>query len=210
MSKQTSFDDSVRIEGHDEKVRPAARLLVGEPKRSNGEIGQPRPPAVLLIDNLRKLWRVSQLPVLLGLFGGAVLAASAGAPLIHIPIVGTISYLRHPGYFTACNIGELVILAASGLSIVFALLKWFKPLWLTGTVAIAQLVATVAFFQHTAATVVAKADQPDLVDPTLMWAGAALRHARFEWGITMVAGGAAMVLAAAAWELKAVRRQDRK
>ncbi|MBV8773620.1 MAG: hypothetical protein JO166_15015, partial [Deltaproteobacteria bacterium] len=88
-----------------------------------------------------------------------------------------------------------------------ALLRLFKLLWLTGTAAIAQLVATVAMFQHTTATIVAKADQPDLVDPTLMWAGAALQHARFEWGIAVVASGAAMVLAAAAWERTRVRRK---
>lgn len=145
-------------------------------------------------------WRLPQLPVLLGLFGGAVLAGGAGAPLIHIPIVGTVSYLRHPSYFSACRIGEMVILAAAGLSVVFALLRRFKLLWLTGTVALAQLIATLAIFQHNAATVVAKADQPNLVDPVLMWAGSALQHARFEWGIAIVAGGAVMVLVAAAWD----------
>jgi hypothetical protein len=136
------------------------------------------------------------------------LAAGADAPLIHIPIVGSISYLRHPHNFTSCNIGELVILAAAGLSIACALSRRFTPLWLTGAVALVQLLATLAMFQHTAATVVAKADQPDLVDPMLMWAGAALERARFEWGVAMVAAGALMVLAAAASELRAVRRSS--
>jgi hypothetical protein len=128
------------------------------------------------------------------------LAVGADAPLIHIPIVGTVSYLRHPDYFTACTIGEVIILAAAGLSVVFALSKHFKMLWLTGTAALAQLIATLAIFQHDAAAVVTKADQPDLVDPVLMWAGSALSHARFEWGIAIVAAGAVMVVAAAAWE----------
>ncbi|MBV8773292.1 MAG: hypothetical protein JO166_13325, partial [Deltaproteobacteria bacterium] len=123
----------------------------------------------------------------MGFLGGVLVAAGADAPLIHIPIVGTISYLHHPGYFISYKIGEIVILIAAGLSIVCALLRLFKLLWLTGTAAIAQLIATVAMFQHTTATIVAKADQPDLVDPTLMWAGAALQHARFEWGIAVVA-----------------------
>jgi hypothetical protein len=81
-------------------------------------------------------------------------------------------------------------------------------LWLTGAVALAQLITTLAVFQHTATTVMAKADQPDLVDPMLMWAGAALQPARFEWGVAIIAGGAVMVLAAAAWEFKAARRMD--
>jgi hypothetical protein len=178
-------------------------------RRTNGEIERSRPLTILLKNALRWLWALSALRALLGLFGGAVLAAGADAPLIHIPIVGSISYLRHPGYFTSCNIGELVILAAAGLSIVFALFKYFKPLWLTGILALAQLVATLAIFRHTSAMVVAQADQPDLVDPALMWAGAALQHARFEWGIAVVASGAAMVLAAAAWELRARHLKNR-
>jgi hypothetical protein len=153
--------------------------------------------------DLEKLWREAPPPRLLGFFGSAVLAAGAGAPLIYIPIVGTISYLRHPSYFSSCNIGELVILAAAGLSIVFALLRRFKWLWVTGTVAFAQLIATIAMFQHSAAVVVAKANQPALVDPTLMWASAALQHAHFEWGIAVIGGGAVMVLAAAAWQIRA-------
>jgi hypothetical protein len=142
-----------------------------------------------------------QLPVLLGLSGGALLAGGAGAPLIHIPIVGSLSYLHHPADFTACSIGEIVILAAAGLSVVFALLKRPMLLGLTGTVALAQLVGTLVIFEHDAAAVVAKADQPDLVDPIVMWAGSALQHSRFEWGIAVVAGGAVMLLAAAlgAW-----------
>ena len=72
---------------------------------------------------LQKLWRGSALPRLLGLCGGTGLAAGAAAPLIHIPIAGTISFLRHPSYFSSCNIGEVVILAAAGLSIVCALLN---------------------------------------------------------------------------------------
>jgi hypothetical protein len=143
------------------------------------------------------LRRLFQLPILLGLFGGALLAGGAGAPLIHIPIVGSLSYLRHPAYFTACSIGEVVLMSAAVLSIMFALLERPKMLWITGTVALAQLVATLVIFEHDSAAVVARADQPDLVDPIIMWAGSALRHSRFEWGIAVVAGGAAMVLAAA-------------
>jgi hypothetical protein len=148
----------------------------------------------------RALFDFSALPRLLALFGGAGLAAGVAAPLIHIPIAGTISYLHHPSYFSSCNIGELVTLAAATLSMVFALLKRFKLLWLSGLTALVQLVVTLAEFHHGAAAVVARADRPDLVDPMLMWAGAALQRARFEWGIAVIGGCAVMVLLAAAWE----------
>jgi hypothetical protein len=147
------------------------------------------------------------LPRLLGFFGGMVLAAGAGSPLIYIPIAGTISYLRHPRYLGGCNIGEIVILAAAASSIVFALLKWFKLLWVTGVVAILQLIATLAWFEHTAAAVVARTNQPDLVDPALMWAGAILQHAHFEWGVVVIGTGALMLLAAAVWEVIGRRRR---
>jgi hypothetical protein len=152
---------------------------------------------------LEKLWRGSPTPRLFGFLGGAVLAAGAGAPLFYIPIVGTISYLHHPGYFSSCNIGEWVILAAAGLSILSALLKRFKLLWLTGTVALVQLIATLVIFERSAATVVAKADKPNLVNPMLMWAGAALEHSHFEWGIAVIGAGAVLVLVAAAWQMRA-------
>jgi hypothetical protein len=209
MRKHAFFDFRARIQEQAEAAGPATPLPLSTSRdrgRRNREIEQPGPPAFRLMDELRKLWRWSSLPRLLGLFGGTGLAAGAGAPLIHIPIAGTISFLRHPSYFSSCNIGEVVILAAAGLSIVCTLLKRFKPLCLTGTVALAQLIATLVAFQHSAAAVVAKADQPDLVDPMLMWAGAALQHARFEWGIAVIGGGAVMVLAAAVWEVSAGRR----
>ena len=171
------------------------------------ELEHPEPAAFARIDGMRDLCHGSRLPRLLGLFGGAVLAAGVAAPLIHIPIAGTISYLRHPSYFSSCNVGELVIVAAAGLSIVLAFLKRFTPLWLTGTAALTQLIVTLVTFHHSSAAIVARADQPDLVDPMLMWAGAALQQARLEWGIWVIGGGALMVLAAAAW---AASREDKR
>ena len=137
---------------------------------------------------------------LLGVLGGAILATGACVPLIYIPLAGDVSYLHHPSYFGAGNLGEVVILAAGGLSVVFALFNYSRLLWFTGISAFAQLIATLAWFEHSAAAVFAQADRPDLIDPGLMWASAALQHARFEWGPAIIAGGAVMVLAAAACE----------
>jgi hypothetical protein len=147
----------------------------------------------------------------MGVMGGLILAAGVAAPLLHIPIAGTVSYLRHPSYMPgAYNAGTVVLLAAAGLSIILAIVRRFKPLWLTGTVALAQLGATLIAFQQTAATVVAHADQPDLVDPMLMWAGAALQRAHLEWGVGVIAVGALMILAAAVWDLLLIRQQKRE
>ncbi|HJU09425.1 MAG TPA: hypothetical protein VJ728_01045 [Candidatus Binataceae bacterium] len=165
------------------------------------EIRQPVGQAVPFGHNLHDSPRSLKIPMLLGLLGGAVLAGAAAAPLFHIPIVGSISYLHHPSDFNGGNLGEVVILATAGLSIIFAVLNRFKLLWLTGASALGQLVGTVVIFHRMAETVVSKADRPELVDPTLMWAGAVLEHAHYKWGIGMVAGGALLVLAAAAWEL---------
>jgi hypothetical protein len=205
MDNRRSFEGSAYIQPPVEGVSPIGRIPLSAYLATTRKIRRNSPVSRLV--DVKNVWSVSHLPVLIGLFGGAMVAAGADAPLIHIPIVGSISYLHHPAYFTSYQIGEVVILIAAGLSIVCALLKRFKLLWLTGAVAIGQLAATLVIFQHTRATVVAQADRPNLVDPTLMWAGAALRHARFEWGIAVVAAGAAMLLAAAAWELALARRK---
>jgi hypothetical protein len=152
--------------------------------------------------------RMSVLPRVLGIVGGALLAVGAATPLIHIPIVGTISYLHHPSYFHIYNVGEPVILTAGGLSIILAIIKRFKPLLLTGGIALAQLLTTLFTFHQTVATVVARADQPDLVDPMLMWAGAALEQAHLQWGIWIIGGGAIIAMAAGVWELSRQYRRE--
>jgi len=157
--------------------------------------------------DVRKASGRSFVTLVLGVFGGITLAAGVNAPLIYIPIAGHISYLHHPGKFSGGNLGELIIPIVGCLSIVFALLKYFRLLWVTGTIALAQLAVTLAWFHHDMAVVAAQADRPDLVSPGLMWANAALEHARFEWGIAVIAGGAILVLAAAACAYIAQRQQ---
>jgi hypothetical protein len=176
-------------------------------KAANHVIGCPQ-QRLNQSSRLSKFRRTSSVSQLVGVVGGLVLAAGVAAPLLHIPIAGTISYLRHPSYMPgAYNAGTAVLLGAAGFSIVSTIVRRFKPLWLTGTVALAQLGATLICFQQTAATVVAHAEQPDLVDPMLMWAGAALQRAHLEWGVGVIAVGALMILAAAAWDLRLTRQQ---
>jgi hypothetical protein len=135
-------------------------------------------------------------PKLLGSLGGIALAAGAAAPLIHIPIFGSISYLHHPAYWHSCSVGESLLLSAAVLSFVFAFFNRFKPLWVTGTAALAQLMVTLVTFHSRAAAMIAEANKADLVDPMVMWTGAALRDARFEWGIAVITVGGAMLIAA--------------
>jgi len=142
------------------------------------------------------------MPRLLAIAGGAALAAGVAAPLIHIPIAGTFSYLRHPRQLAAYDVGEVVMLTAGALSIALGVMNRLKFLWLTGAAALAQLIATLLSFHDTAAALIVRADRPELVDPLLMWAGAALARAHFEWGVEVVGGGAVAVLAAAGWDLR--------
>jgi hypothetical protein len=177
-------------------------------KAENHAISRPQ-----LLDESRrlsKLRRTSSMLQVMGVMGGLILAAGVAAPLLHVPIAGTVSYLRHPSYMPGCyKAGTVVLLGAAGLSIILTIVRQFKPLWLTGTVALAQLATTLIAFHQTAATVVARADQPDLVDPMLMWAGAALQRAQLEWGVGVIVVGALMILGAAAWDLLLTRQQKR-
>ena len=142
-----------------------------------------------------------QIRQILAVVGGLVLVIGTATPLIHIPIIGAISYLRHPSEFSGSE-GAVVILAMAGLSILFALLGRFRALWLTGMVVLADLGATVLEFHQRAATVVAQANATGLSDPAMMWAGACLQRAHFEWGIAVIAAGALLIVSAAAWKLK--------
>jgi hypothetical protein len=150
------------------------------------------------VTTLRSELRIRQI---VAVVGGLVLVIGTAMPLIHIPIVGAISYLRHPSEFGGCE-GAVMILAIAALSILLALLERFRVLWLTGMVVLAQLGATVVEFHHRAATIVAQADATGVSDPVTMWAGAMLERAHLEWGIAVVAAGALLIVIAAAWELK--------
>lgn len=103
---------------------------------------------------------VYRLRMALGLLGGGTLALGTYVPLVHIPIVGTISYLHHPGDFTSCAIGSVVILIAAMVSVVGAALRRFRVLWLAGAAAIVQIIVTVETIRHTTAEVLAKTNQP--------------------------------------------------
>lgn len=136
---------------------------------------------------------------ILGIIGAAVLAAGAAVPLIHVPIVGTISYLHAPVDVQAGQpAAAAVILGTAVLSAALCVFKAWRWLWATGLVALAQLAATIIGFERTAAAIQMQADAPRLVDPAVMWAGALLQQAHFQWGVAVVAGGSLMILAAAA------------
>jgi hypothetical protein len=136
---------------------------------------------------------------ILGIIGGLVIAGGVAAPLIHIPIAGTITYLREPGYLhVSYHTGAIVILAAAAITLAASIAKYYRLLWLTGLAAAGQLAAIIIGFDRTVAAVEAKANAPDLVDPIVMWAGAALRQAHFEWGVAVIAVGALIIFLTAA------------
>jgi len=128
----------------------------------------------------------------------AVLAAGVAAPLIHVPVAGSISYLHGPDYLQAGRPeAAAVILGTAFASAALSLLRAWRWLWATGMLALAQLAATIIGFNRTAAAIEMQADAPRLVDPALMWAGALLRQSHFQWGVAVVAVGSLMILAAA-------------
>jgi hypothetical protein len=143
--------------------------------------------------------RSFRLRQILAIAGGLILAAGVAAPLIHIPIVGMVSYLHQPESFHGAGCGgAIVILAGAALAIGASLAKSPRLLWIAGLLPLAQLGATIVGINHMIAAAVARADAADVVDPVVMWTGAILRQAHYEWGIAVIALGAAMVLAAAA------------
>src|SRR5438270_10934393 len=93
MDNRRSFEASKYIQPPVEGVPPIGRIPLSAYPATSRKIRRNSPVSRLV--DLKKVWGVSHLPVLIGLLGGALVAAGADAPLIHIPIVGSISYLHH-------------------------------------------------------------------------------------------------------------------
>jgi hypothetical protein len=136
--------------------------------------------------------------MVLGLVGGLAVIAGIAAPLMHIPVAGTISYLRHPSYIGGDYWEGVAVLAVMGIvAIAATLARSYRWLWLAGLGSMAQVAATVIGFERSAGAIEAQANQDALVDPIVMFADSAMRHAKFEWGIGVIAGGALLLLTAA-------------
>ena len=143
--------------------------------------------------------RNSCLPLILGILGAVALAGGAAAPLLRVPIAGTISYLHQPEDFQGASyMGAAILLAAAAAAIIATIMKWRLLLVVAGIASLSELVATILRVNYTIKMAEAQASTTDIAGPFVIWQEAVLQRAHFEWGIAVIAVGGLMVLIAAA------------
>ena len=137
--------------------------------------------------------------MILGIVGALALAGGIAAPLLYVPIAGTISYLFQPeGVSGASYAGAIILLVCAAIAIAGTLLNWRILLAVAGLVSLAQLAETMFQIHHAIGVAQARVSATDIAEPFATWEAALLQHSHFEWGVAVVAAGGLMVLVAAA------------
>lgn len=127
--------------------------------------------------------------MILGLAGCAVLFVGAFAPLVSLPILGSVNY------FMNGHGDGVIVLALAGLSAVLCLLRWFRGLWLTGLGSVALVTFGFVGFQVSMQKM-AEAQRHDT--GAFAGLGAALQQSiQLQWGWALLAVGAVLLVAAA-------------
>lgn len=140
-----------------------------------------------------------RLRLILGVLGGLALAGGVAAPILRVPIVGTISYLHQPPDFQgASHAGAIILLASAAIAIVAVLMKSRALLVVAGVASLGELAATILRVNYTIKMAEAQASTTDISGPFAIWQEALLHRAHYEWGIAVIAVGGVMVLAVAA------------
>ena len=122
---------------------------------------------------------------ILGLIGSIILIFGVFAPLISIPIMGSLNYIQN---------GEgdgVIILLLAAVSLILVALKKYKGLWFTGFGSLALLAFTFINLQ-----IRIYETQQELVDNPF----AGLATIQLQWGWAVLAIGAVLVIASAAIE----------
>jgi HEAT repeat protein len=145
-----------------------------------------------------QLRRASQLTLeqALALMGSSLLVVGVFLPLVHVPILGDINYIRRG---QGDGIIILVLAATTG---VLAFTRWLRGLWLTGHAALALLAFTFTHLQMAFAEVSEiSPTHASALDTNL--AAVALETVTLQWGWAVLLLGATLIVAGATtWEVR--------
>jgi hypothetical protein len=129
--------------------------------------------------------------MLAGLAGAALLFFGAFAPLVRVPVIGSVNYF-HSGQ----GDGVIVVLLAAA-SLIAVLAQRFRALWATGIASLGLLAFTYVTFQSRLADARAELRR-DLADNPFSGLGEAmLGTVQIEWGLAVLVVGSLLLLAAA-------------
>lgn len=129
---------------------------------------------------------------LIGMAGSVLLLFGAFAPLVSVPILGTISYVQN-------GKGDGMIVASlAAVGFLAAVFRWNKGLWITGLGSLSALVFTFINFQIKMAEVKEKMESELAGNPFKGLADMAMQSIQFQWGWAILIIGIGLVLVSAA------------
>lgn len=136
---------------------------------------------------------------LVGLAGALVLFVGVFAPLVSVPIMGSMNYFQN-------GKGDgVVILVFAGISVLLCLTRRYKGLWLTGAGSIAVLLFTFVNFQNKLGGMKAQMDRDLAGNPFRGLADVAVQSVQLQWGWAVLIVGAVILMIAAAMKEVSLR-----
>ena len=134
----------------------------------------------------------NSLSQILGIIGAIILIVGVFAPLINMPIIGSINYF-HNGK------GDGIFVLALGIiSLVLVLVKQYKWLWITGLGSLGLLAFTFFQFQTRISQMKAEMEINLAGNPFRGLADAAMQSVQIQWGFALLAVGAVLLIISAA------------
>lgn len=139
---------------------------------------------------------------LLGLLGSIVLFIGVFAPIMNIPIIGSMNYFQN-----GKGDGTIVLVLAA-ISVVLVLAREFRGLWFTGVGSLGILLFTFINFQSRMSQATADLESQLAGNPFRGLADLAMQSVQLQWGWALLIVGAVLVIASAAMKDESPPQKD--
>jgi hypothetical protein len=129
---------------------------------------------------------------IIGLIGTIILFAGVFAPLVSIPVIGSMNY------YQAVKSEAATVLILAMISCILLLAKQYNGLWFTGLGSMAIMASTVINFQTNIDDV--KSQTGDEAADSLLsgLTNIAMQSVQIQWGVALLVVGAALIITSAA------------
>ena len=127
----------------------------------------------------------------LGLVGSIALLAGVFTPIVSIPVMGEMTYLQNG------RTEGIIVLVLAFISLLLALTRQYRGLWITGIGSLAVLLYTFVRFQSKMSDMKSDMESPLSGTPFHGLVDIAMQSVQFQWGWAVLLVGAGLVLAAA-------------
>jgi len=129
---------------------------------------------------------------LLGLTGSIILFLGVFAPILSLPIVGTVNYVMN-------GKGDgIIVMVLAAVSFVLVRMKEYRPLWATGLCSLGLIGFSFITFQVQISRLKSLTDESLAGNPFRFLADIAMGSIQLQWGWAILITGAGLIIAAAA------------